>query len=541
MRRSLLLCPIFAILGAAILASAALAAPPKVDYLFPAGGQQGQTVTVTASGTFGAWPVKTWVDREGLTVEATEKKGELKVTIAPTAAGVYWLRLYDVEGASSPRPFVVGALPEVNDAEPNDDPQKPQTLEGSVTVNGKLSKRGDVDSYAVQLKEGQTLVASLMANEVLGSPMDGVLQVCNARGDVFAQNDDERGLDSFLTFTAPRDGAYLVRTFAFPATPDSSISFAGAETYVYRLTITTGPYLDYTFPLAAHADESTELRLFGWNIPSELTTMPAPPGGEQESLVISLSEGAGVVELPVQRRPLIVATDENSDKAPQIVALPAVISGRIESPRDQDAFRFPAVKGQKVSLRVESRSLGFPLDPLLIVTDSEGKVLAEADDAGNQRDPTVSFAPPADGEYVAIVRDVHHHGGPRYAYRLTIEPETPDFRLTLAADAFVATPGQSLEIPVTVERRNGFKGEVEVTAEGLPSGLTASTVKSLPEGETAKEVKLVLSAEAGASAGPFVIVGKSGDGDSLRRVATFAPSGLNAKHTQAWVTVAEAK
>src|SRR5690606_32497525 len=153
----------------------------------------------------------------------------------------------------------------------------------------------------------------------------------------------------------------------------------------------------------------------------------------------------------------------------------------------------------------------------------------------------VAVAPAADGEYVAIVRDVHHHGGPRYAYRLTIEPETPDFRLTLAADAFVATPGQSLEIPVTVERRNGFKGEVEVTAEGLPSGLTASTVKSLPEGETAKEVKLVLSAEAGASAGPFVIVGKSGDGDSLRRVATFAPSGLNAKHTQAWVTVAEAK
>ncbi len=512
------------------------AAPPKVDYLFPAGGQQGQTVTVTASGTFN-WPVKAWVDRDGVTVEPAEKKGELKITAAPTAAGVYWLRLHDDEGASAPRPWVVGALPEVNDTDPNDDPQKPQVLEGSATVNGKLAKRGDVDGYALQLQQGQTVVASLLANNTFGSPMDGVLQICNAEGLVLAQNDDERGLDPLLAYTAPREGVYLVRTFAFPADPNSSIAFAGADNYVYRLTVTTGPLVDHTLPLAVRPDESTELRLFGWNIPQESSTLPAPPGGEQEKIVVPLPHGTGAAELPVRRQTLVTATEENSDKAPQAVTLPVVVSGRIETPRASDAFRFPAAKGQKISLRVESRALGFPLDPLLIVTDGEGKVLAEADDAGKERDPVLTFTAPADGEYLATVRDLHHHGGLRYAYRLTIEPETPDFRLTLAADAFTVTPGKPLEIPVTIDRRSGFAGEIEVIAEGLPSGVTAEPAKSLATGDTAKSVKLVLNAEAAAPAGPFVVVAKSGEAGSERRVATFPLAGLNDSHTQAWVTV----
>jgi hypothetical protein len=368
--------------------------------------------------------------------------------------------------------------------------------------------------------------------------MDGVLQVATAEGMVLAQNDDARGLDPLLVFKAPRDGAYQVRTFAFPVEPNSSINFAGGDNFLYRLTITTGPFVDHTLPLAVRENESTDLRLVGWNL-GERSTIPLPPQSRTDWVTATLRLGesfasAGGLELPVVRETLYVATEDNS---PQAIELPAMISGCIELPKDRDAFRFTAKKGQKIVLRAESQSLGFELDAVLEVTDAAGKSLAEADDSGKEHDPALTFTAPADGEFVAVIRDLYSHGGLRYAYRLTIGEETPDYRLTLAADSFTLTPGKPLEIPVAVDRKNGFAGEIEITAEGLPAGVTADAVKSLPSGDTAKAVKLTLTAENGPASGPFTIVGRSGEEERLRRTARFTIPGLNVTHSQAWFTV----
>jgi hypothetical protein len=384
--------------------------------------------------------------------------------------------------------------------------------------------------------KGQALVASLLANHVLNSPMDGVLQVCNGEGIVLAQNDDARGLDPLLVYTAPRDGTYLVRTFAFPAEPNSSIAFAGGENFVYRLTITTGAFVDFALPLAVCGDESTELRLFGSNLPSESLVF-ADPGVQTDRAFVLPPQSAAALELPLTRQTLVVAAADSAPDSPQAVEAPAMISGAIESLGDVDAFRFAATKGQKFSLRVESRSLGFEMDPIVQVADGQQKVLAEADDSDRQRDPVLAFTAPDDGEFHAIVRDVHFHGGPRHAYRLVIEEEIPDYRLTLAADSFTLTPGKPLEIPVTIERRNGFAAEIEISPQDLPAGVTAVPVKSLPAGDTAKSVKLVLTAEAGAAGAPFSIRGRSGDDANLDRTARFTIPGLTSTHTQAWLTV----
>src|SRR5205823_5707083 len=104
--------------------------------------------------------------------------------------GVHYLRVYDDQGASSLRPFIVGTLPEVVEQEPNDDPRKPQVLPGSCVVNGRLEKPGDVDGFAIKLLKGHTLVSHMMANRVLGSPCDAVLQVLSAEGFVLAENND---------------------------------------------------------------------------------------------------------------------------------------------------------------------------------------------------------------------------------------------------------------------------------------------------------------------------------------------------------------
>ena len=93
-------------------------------------------------------------------------------------------------------------------------------------------------------------MADVLANQVLKSPMDAVLQIASAEGFLLAQADDSPGLDPRLVFTAPEAGDYFVRIFAFPETPNSSIRYAGGNDYLYRLTLTTGPYLHHTLPLA---------------------------------------------------------------------------------------------------------------------------------------------------------------------------------------------------------------------------------------------------------------------------------------------------
>ena len=172
----------------------------------PSGGQRGTTIEVTAAGNFPKWPVQAWVDRPGLTLTPGDK-GKLTVSIAAdAAAGVYWIRLPDADGSAAPRPFIVGTLPEVNEQEPNNRPAEAQPVSSAVVVNGRFGANGDVDMFAVDLEQGQTLVASLSGHESLGSPMDSVLEIVSTRGDVLAFNHDQHGLDPQIEFTAPSDG-----------------------------------------------------------------------------------------------------------------------------------------------------------------------------------------------------------------------------------------------------------------------------------------------------------------------------------------------
>ena len=200
-------------------------------------------------------------------MKAEKDKGKFSVTVPANAPlGVAWLRFHDDTGASPLRPFVVGALPEVNETEPNDDAKTAAPVVMPAVVNGVLSKTGDVDCFAVKLKKGETLVASLEAHRTLRSPIDAVLQILSAEGTVLEQNHDARGLDPEVACTAPVDGSYVVRLFAFPSQPDSSIRHFGSPACVYRLTLTAGEFVDFVTPLAVEKSREATLTLTGWNL-----------------------------------------------------------------------------------------------------------------------------------------------------------------------------------------------------------------------------------------------------------------------------------
>lgn len=571
-------------LGAVVVALAAAtvssAAPPKLTGVFPPGAARGQKITAQVTGEFAKWPVEWKSDKPGVTLSSLADKNKVEATVAADAVpGIYWLRAVDGEGASSPRPFVVGTVQEVEEIEPNDSVEKGQELELPVTINAKLGKAGDVDGYVVKLKAGERLIAAIEGNGLLGSPMDAVLQVAQLTGGVdgngtpaaaapagapasfprrteafvLEQRDDETGLDPRISFVASRDGRYLVRAFAFPSEPNSSIAMSGGDNYVYRLTLTTGPFVDHTLPLAR-------------NIPAPASPLTVVDGGPARGLAPLLAEltapdaddegfaaadrsattafhpsAAGAFVVPWTDFPSIVATEEAISPNGQSITLPVVVSGLLVQPRQRATFKFAAAKGQALRLKADARSFGSGLDPLILVRDAMGKVLAEVDDANNQRDAVLNFTPPADGTYEAVIRDVHHQGGFRHAYRLTIAPIAPDFALTIAADAFSLTAGKPLEIPVTIDRRDGFADPIELQVVGLPTGVTLTPAKSEPKGDSAKTVKLTLNADpamiAAVMHGTVRIVGTSSGATAKRHRATFAVPGATSPQSGVWLTV----
>ena len=526
-----------------LVTNSAFAAAPELKSLLPAGAQRGKTVEVTISGSLGTPPVRGWCSRDDVTITVPEKGSKFTVAVpADSQPGLCWIRLTNAEGASALRPFVVGTLTETLDKEPNNELKKAQQLSSTqIVVHGALAKAGDVDVFAVPLKAGETLVASLEANGLLGSPMDGLLQVVSPAGFVLQQNDDARGFDPQFAFTATTTGTHFVRVFAFPSKPNSSIRLAGAATYIYRLTLTNGPFVDHTIPFSVTRGAGRSVQLRGWNLNDSLQTFSIPETGDAETVRVHHAQLANTLEVRVDEHASISEPEPDvADKSIEFT-LPATITGCISSAGDEDGFAFTAKKGERLALRIDSRSLGQELDAVIELKDAAGKVLKRVDDPKRgEFDPALDYTVPKDGQYVLSVSDLFGHGGLRYAYRLTAELQTPNFQLGAAANTFKLTAGTPLKLPVTVTRERGFAGDIEITATGLPEGVAVTAVASVAKDKaTAKKVELVLTAAEDIIVDSgFQIVGTpKGDDDKRVRKATAPIAGLTSKTSDLWLTV----
>jgi hypothetical protein len=522
-------------------AATAWSAGPEVHSFLPAGGQRGTSVEVAVGGTLPNWPAQTWVDGAGLTLSPKEEKGKLTVMVAADAVpGTRWIRVYDAAGASAPIPFIVGTLPETLETEPNNTPAKAlPPLTSPAVANGRLAPGGDVDLWPVALRQGQTLVASLAAHEALGSPVDAVMQVVSSTGQTLAYNHDQRGLDPEIAFVAPADGTYLVRIFGFPSTPNQTIGLAGGDSYVYRLTLASGAFVDYCWPLAITRGRESSVELVGWNIADSERTVTLST--ELDRFLIANPPLANAATVQVEPHETMVETEPNASAAAQVIALPATISGRIEAPGDVDAFAFAGKKGEPILFDLDSRELGYPLDAVLQVLDGENKSLARVDDLGAARDPSLTFTPPADGTFRLLVQDLNAAGSSRHVYRLRGTKPEPTFELTAPAHAFELSADKPAEIALSIDRQQGFSEEIAFRVEGLPEFVSAAPVLSPASGDAAKSVKLTLTSKGGAFSGPIRIVGRSSGALALSRAAAAVVPNQTARCEQLWLTVVAAK
>jgi len=85
--------------------------------------------------------------------------------------------------------YAVDALPECDENESNDSARNAQRISLPSIVNGRLARSGDIDVFEFEGRAGEEIVAEIVARR-LNSPMDSVLRLMDAGGQVLEWNDD---------------------------------------------------------------------------------------------------------------------------------------------------------------------------------------------------------------------------------------------------------------------------------------------------------------------------------------------------------------
>jgi len=266
-----------------------------------------------------------------------------------------------------------------------------------------------------------------------------------------------------------------------------------------------------------------------------------------EHRVVSPDGVSNPVLIGLATAPVVTEQEPNNQPEPaQKISPPCEIAGQLYPANDVDWFTFDGKKGDIYWVEVFSARLGLPTSPFLLIQrvtkDGKGEEKAvdvqelyepDANIGGTEfntraHDPSARFEAKEDGAYRVQVRDLFNHSAsnPAHVYRLSLRKERPDFRLVALPqppipgkdkkDIPVCTPilrrGETWPIKVLVFRRDGFNGDIQLTAEELPPGVSAAG--KIESGKTSGLLLLSASETATNWTGPLRIVGKAKGGDA---------------------------
>lgn len=514
--------------------------PPVASYLFPAGGRRGTTVQFRVGGLFlhprcafemmgpGVTAPReivrtptTWFEGPLLPLPDSQQAEDYpkdlagKLTLAGDAPlGVRYWRVATSQGATAAQKFMVGDLPEIVETE-TEGPRPPTEVSLPVTINGRIFPREDVDAWSFRVQKGQCITAEVCAAR-LGSPLDSRLEVLDPEGKRIAESDDALGRDSRLHFTAATDGKYTIRIL--------DTGFRGGQAYVYRLTLTAGPWVEGVFPLGGRGGQPTRFELSGQALPERFATIVLPHSvvGESVQRLAWNGQKTNPFLLDVGHLPEYQEREPNDAPAQALaVAAPAVFNGRIEHAADIDYWSIRLAQGKTYELQLKASQLGSPLNAALTLQDASGKELMHADSLASGADPALRFTAPATGAFLVRVKDCfRNRGGPAFAYRLVVdEAPAPDYRLHLATDALIVNRGGQASLRLNAVRLGGFSGEIELSVTGLPAGVTVGKM-AIPANQPGVDLIFQADARAPIRTSHVVITGRAAPG---MRKATLPP------------------
>lgn len=353
-----------------------------------------------------------------------------------------------------------------------------------VVVNGQVLP-GDTDAWTFSAKKGQHIVIAASVREIIPYLADAVpgwfqavLELTDSDGNELAFADSfHHRQDPVIHFEVPQDGHYTIRIH------DSL--YRGREDFVYRITIGEIPFLTSFFPLGTRPGDKTLIELDGWNLTRKTLELgPLSRRGDRPVRWQSVLQADGTeIRFPLQTDRLQNVSDQEPNNTPeqsQEITNRIVINGRIDQPGDVDVFRLESAG--RVTVDVQARRHGSPLDSLVSLTDAGGQEIAFNDDNEDRTqallthhaDSHLTTTLPERGTYYLRIEDAQQNGGREFVYRMYVRPPEPDFELRVAPSGIVTRPGTNVPITVFVMRNDGFDQEIELSLVDAPQGFQLS-------------------------------------------------------------------
>ena len=247
------------LLSCALLFSvtSAFAASPRLSIILPRGGQRGQEVQFTFSGSVLADAEEVLFYSPGFELKKIEpvNANSFKATIAIAAdarLGEHVCQVRTKSGVSDFRTFYVGYLPDAAEAEPNNDFDAPQAIPMNVTVSGVASSE-DVDYYVVEAKKGERIAVEVEGMRLGTTQFDPYVAILDSKRFELASADDSPLLvqDCLATAVAPEDGKYFIEV--------RESSYAGNGNCRYRMHVGTFPRPTAVYPAGGKIGEEIEV------------------------------------------------------------------------------------------------------------------------------------------------------------------------------------------------------------------------------------------------------------------------------------------
>lgn len=508
-----------ALLFGIIVAPAVLNAQvPSISSTSPQAAKPGAAIDVKirggglvgATGLWTSFPAETTLptDIKDNGKNAAEITFRIKLPAA-APVGVHAVRVVTAGGVSKPILLLVDDLPSVVAKKSNKTIAEAQVLTLPIAVDGTVDSLAR-HYFKFQIQQGETVSFECLARRI-GSPLDPLIRVLDARGREIAYSDDGAGLmgDSRLCHTFKDAGEYILEL--------RDIGYAGGGSHKFRLRIGDFPCVSTPYPMGAKAGTTATIGFAGSHLRNAQpisVAVPSDPTVHWMNVSAKSPDGksSGFATLAVSPSEEAVEKEPNEEQAQATrVNLGANLNGRFEKLGDIDRFVFKATKGQRFLFAGFTRRQGSPTDLSVRLLKADGAQVATAEDSG-KNDGLINYTFPADGDYTLEARDLLRRGGPEFAYRITATPYQAGFDLSVSAETLNVPAGGTTFLTVTAARRD-YKGPIEISGENLPEGVTVTptvigpgrpnaVVTVLNAGTAAgkiAEVRLVGTAKIGAA------------------------------------------
>jgi hypothetical protein len=188
-------------------------------------------------------------------------------------------------------------------------------------------------------------------------------------------------------------------------------------------------------------DTATEVTVVGIDAPPKIELKKkekaGPPNGmnanefegfEPKELRLTITNPDGISQpysLLVQPADKLVAESEPNEAFRKCgrLAVGQTIVGSVHQQRDVDVFEIDGQAGQTIVAQTHAARRGSAIDPILILYDAAGQVLAQSDDQPEHRDAIVKYKPAAAGKYFLALLDAHDRGSAAHPYLLQLRAE----------------------------------------------------------------------------------------------------------------------